>query len=326
MKNLKIMSFLVLALGLNACSPPKQIGSRLKSGTTSSASVSLLQTSDAAGGLVFVHNHPDVGPDNYKLSALTVTVPSASGAVTIEAAATKVALPPLKFGISMVANASPRKLSCQSAGIPMGTSSITCLLEGGSEIRDVNLEVANHVINKKVDIKTALDYVKQNVLKGQAIAPAIESNWLELEKEAKPGGGYFGVQEAIARTIQSWNSSVQGFKAEEVASVLVTVYKDSTGASGGSAEDLTKRADREISKYLVEQPGAKISEAIYFVQTNILNAVLPASVTKRWNDLESGIGGYNGDVDAITGEIRSWNVDIGYNAEEVARKLSQVYR
>jgi hypothetical protein len=208
----------------------------------------------------------------------------------------------------------------------MGTSSITCLLEGGSESRDVNLEVANHVINKKVDIKTALDYVKQNVLKGQAIAPAIESNWLELEKEAKPGGGYFGVQEAIARTIQSWNSSVQGFKAEEVASVLVTVYKDSTGASGGSAEDLTKRADREISKYLVEQPGAKISEAIYFVQTNILNAVLPASVTKRWNDLESGIGGYNGDVEAITGEIRSWNVDIGYNAEEVARKLSQVYR
>lgn len=322
--NQLVISFVVVAI--SACNPPKYAGSRLKSGVPAAATVTILPQTEAANQLGFVHNHPDAGPENYKISSLTVTVPASSGALTIDAAANKVALPPLKFAISMVATAAPKKLTCQSSGIPMGTSSLACTLEGGGTApKDPDAEIADYILSKKVSISSALTQVKETVLKGQTIPPAVIAHWMELEKDAKPGGGFHNAQDAITSAIRSWNSSIEGFTAEQVAGVLVNVYRDSSGSSGQPQSGSEKNADQEIAKYLIEQPGAKISEALYFVQTNILNATIPSVVSTRWNTLESNIGGYNGDVEAITGEIRSWNVEIGYNAEDVARKLSQTY-
>jgi hypothetical protein len=317
--------FVILAAlisSLISCNPPKLAKSRLRSGSPAVASVSIFPPTDAAGLLTFVHNHPDVGPDQFKMTSLTVSVPAATSAVTIDPASTKVSLPALKFAVSMVATASPRKLTCQSAGIPMGTSAISCTVESASSNElDANkspdMEIANYIVAKKTDISTALKNVKDSVFGGAEYSPAVLAHWQQLEKDAKVGGGMNGAPDALASVIRSWNAGLD-FEAEKVAFVLVQVYQEGYNAS-------TKNPDQEIAKHIVTQKSS-IADALYFVKTNIINAELPSAVLSRWSNLEIAVKSFNGEVEATTRQIETWNIDLGYSAESIASAMAANYK
>lgn len=325
MFNQRFLLLTTLAFVINSCNPPKVARARLRSGTPASASVSLLAPVDASGQLTLVHNHPDAGPDNYKMSSLTVSLPAASSAVNIDATATKLALPPLKFAIAMVATSSPRKLTCQSAGIPMGTSSIACTLEGAPSNGDESLkspdkEIAKYIVAQKTDISTALSKVKATVFGGTDLPSSVVAHWEKLEKDAKQGGGLNGAPDALASEIRSWNAGLD-FDAENVAFVLVQVYRDG-GVSRGS--NAAKNPDQEIAKYIVNQKSS-IAAALYFVKTDIFNAELPTAVVSRWSNLEKAVKSYNGEIEATTREIEVWNIDLGYSAESIASAMADNY-
>ncbi len=329
MLKFKIFFATLLTFLIAACNPPKLAGSRLRSSASSSASVSLLPTTDGSSQLTFVHNHPDAGPDNYKMTSLTVSAPAVSSAVNIDGTSTRLALAPLKFDINMVATASPRKLTCLAPGIPMGTSSIGCTLEGGSSDgadseKSADKEIVKYITTKNTDISTALKGVKATIFAGTDLPAGVVAHWQQLEKDAKLGGGMNGAADAIAAEIRAWNTGLD-FEAEKVAAVLVNVYREGSAPTDASTTGSSKNPDKEIASYIVKQK-AGIAEALYFVKTNIINAELPSAVVSRWSGLEKDVKSYNGDVEATTRQIEVWNIDLGYSAEAVAAALSPNYK
>ena len=238
MKNAMIQFVTTLAMLQTGCLPMTNIASRLKNSVSTTTSISLLTPSNSSNQLMFIHNKPVSGNENFTLSQLSISLPAQSGAVSLDQNSTQISLAALSFGVAMVAIDEAKKLSCQATGVSIGTLPITCSLEGGTasdtgdKTKNADKKIADYITSQKQGIAEAVYFVETNVVNAK-LPHSVTSRWYALEKDAKAGGGFHGVPDAIASSIRGWNLGLD-FEAETIASTLVSVYQSASDQPGDS--------------------------------------------------------------------------------------------
>lgn len=138
----KFTSAMILGVLVTGCRPVTQQSSRIKSGIATTASVSMLLSSDKK--IEVVHNHPDAGPENYKANKVELSLAAVSKQ-TVDLAKTtekQLLLTPLNFKMMLDATSGKNKLSCAASEVKMSVNAmkLACVLEGADSTADSNTQ------------------------------------------------------------------------------------------------------------------------------------------------------------------------------------------
>jgi hypothetical protein len=307
-----------------SCLPPKGGVSRLRSGVTVSQSVTITPDSASSTVIGLAHNSSEGRLEQYKMSSLDVSVPKSNGVIDLEGDSNTVRLAPVKFKVSMTAvdSVSSAKLECLSQKADFGKSSIQCSKLGGvNSGGDPNILVANLIIQKKIGISAALAQLKANHMKDKNPSQTFEQQWKSLERSVMPGGKLYGKKDAILSEILAFKSPIKEALAQRLAAAIIDVYRRGNQTGQPPQSGPLSQVDHEIAKYVLEQPGATVTEALYFVGTNIVR--IPNSSAARWTKLETTATTSRGDVYLLRDQINAWGVNLGYSPMVVAEKVAK---
>lgn len=279
--------------------------------------------------VMLLHVLPDGATTKFTPSELSVSVPQLETGFKFSQEATqdgtsKVELGTLGLIINYSASSPKGSVNCLKGKLALGKSALNCGFTPaptqvfGEDVKLGHAQVAQLIRDKGITITEAVELGG----KPKALPADVKASWLKLESDVKIGGAYFGRQDAIYDAVRALPGAELTYDAEAVARVLAAVYEKPLPEAIAPGSP-----DTEIANYIKTHKGT-ISDAVYMVETNILNKTLPDAVKKRWFDLESNAkvgGGYHGQVDAIASVIASWNIGFEYEAEAIAQAIAKAY-